>query len=249
MNCSEFERRFAESIESRAFVPDERAALAHHLEACPGEQCRQLWQHSELLAQAIGRWRKDVPQADLADRIVEELRDLEAAERARAAAPALQSRYALVQVPPSRFTGVSTGPKSGTWVALSTLAAALVLVLSVLTLSNPATRHMASTGGPTPTSAVAEVPLAPQSRAVDPAEGAPRGLSLSYSSVPLSATRFLTDAVVLVVPADLSEPGEEPSRADIWADKLEERWEPIGRELSSALDALLKAVPRTETAS
>jgi hypothetical protein len=250
MNCSDFQSQLEQAIEMHGPASSEKTVLARHFESCHQQHCRRLWEQTELLARALRDWQVETTDINLTHRVIEQLHVLEAAERVRDAAPRLEPRYALVHVPPSATSAGASPPGNGVWVSLATLAAALLLVLSILTLSGPATRQQVATSTEPPTNnLVAGDPSPPADQPAASVAGTPGGRTRSYSSMPLSATQFLTDAVVLVVPADLSDPDEEPTPADVWADRLGKRWEPIGRELSSALEALLDAVPGSESAS
>jgi hypothetical protein len=247
MNCSEFQQRLEQAVEAHGPTAGEQAALEEHLTSCPTDECGRLWQQTTLISDAVRCWKVEVDPLDLTDRVLVRLRDEAAVRRYREAAPTLEPRYAFVREPsPVRL---AEQPSSRRSVSMVTLAAALLLVLSVLTLRGPAPRDLAS------------LPLAPADRDVASDEVSQRDLPAvitggrhgrlagTYAAMPLSATQFLTDAVVLVVPADLSDPEEEPSPADVWADRLGKRWEPIGRELNRSLELLIEAVPRTESAS
>jgi hypothetical protein len=247
MNCSEFQQRLEQAVEAHGPTAGEQAALAEHLASCPTDQCGRLWQQTALIANAVRCWKEEVDEVDLTDCVLVRLSEEDAVRRGREAALTLEPRYAFVREPaPVRSAGQ---PSSRLWVSMVTLAAALLLVLSVLTLRGPATRDMASLPPASADRLVAADEVPQGDLAAGPAGGPHGRLAGTYASMPLSATQFLTDAVVLVVPADLSDPEEEPSPADVWADRLGKRWEPIGRELNRSLELLMEAVPRTESAS
>lgn len=254
MNCSEFQQRLEEAVENHGPTAAERVALVEHLEGCSEQECRQVWQQAEAVAQAVRCWREDVVQVDLSESVLGRLRSEQAARLAREEVPTLEPRYALVRDPaPAAGTAATSSSPGRIGISVATLAAGLLLVLSVLTLSGPAHRETASTGN-FPRHSVAAVDQLPQrDRPSHEVAGVPQRaggrLAGSYASMPLSATQFLTDAVVLVVPGDLTDPEEEPSPADAWAERLEKRWEPIGRELNRSLEVLMEAVPRSESAS
>ena len=71
-----------------------------------------------------------------------------------------------------------------------------------------------------------------------------------YAGVPQSATEFVTDAMVMFVPADFSDAEDEaPTRSEQWRVRLGEQLEPLGREFDSAVDALLEVVSQPEQRS
>jgi hypothetical protein len=246
MNCSEFEQRLERAFEAHGPTASEQAALAEHLASCPTPSCRRLGNEAALLTRTVRSWQEDVPEIDLADRVLGDLREAVNIGRALQSVPPLQARYALVREPsPARSAERPAAPR---WGSMMMLAAALLLVLSVLTLRSPTRPEVASSNAPAPNSAAGV--RSPQQDPPPASGGEPRGqLAGSYAAMPLSATQFLTDAVVLVVPADLSDPEDEASPTEAWAQRLEKRWEPIGRELNRSLEVLIQVLPRSESAS
>ena len=238
MNCNEFQQRLEQAVESRGPTANEVAAFARHLEHCDSQECATRWADHERLAAVSSQWQQSVPVVDLVNRVVSELRQPSSQTPERHAVP-LRATYG-VATEPTTSTRLRSNPTRATgplWPALATAAAAVLLMLSLLTLTQPSTTDVAVVEPPVPTEQMAPVD---ESFPIP----APRR---SYASMPLSATEFMTDAVVLVVPADLSEPDEEPSRADLWADRLGQRLEPIGRELSNTFQTLLHAVPKSSS--
>src|SRR5690606_24557754 len=143
MNCNDFRQRLEQACEAHGPTGVEQAALAEHLETCREEGCRQLWQQMELLAHAVPCWRQDVAEVDLSDGVLARLRREQAVWLAREAAPTLEPRYALVRDPlPTAASPRARG--NGLWISFVTSAAALLLVMAVLTLSSPAPREVAS---------------------------------------------------------------------------------------------------------
>jgi hypothetical protein len=246
MNCSEFQQRLEQSVEGHGPTPGEQAALAEHLASCPAQECGRLWAEAALLTGAVRCWRDEVPDIDLSDRVLDGLREAVDVERALQSAPPLEARYALVRQPAPPRPAESPG---GWWISLATLAAALLLVLSVLTLRGPGTPELASSGAVPEQDDIAADSLALQDQPPTPILESRGRLAGTYAAMPLSATQFLTDAVVLVIPADLSDPEEEPASTDFWADRLGKHWAPIGRELNRSLEVLIDVLPRSETAS
>lgn len=273
MNCREFQQQLEEAVESQGPTANEVAAFTRHLQECTNATCTAQWRQTRLLDAAIGQWRDCVPTADLSDRVLNELCQTDMQQMGRRPAetglpqqapesdlrPPLQATYGLVREP-SATVGPSTRKEAGgpsLWITLGTVAAGLLLMLSLLTVNQPgqpATGEMAADGGPeVETPVVAIVDDDANDVSPVPEDGVDRQsrrmFGGAYAAMPLSATEFVTDAVVLVVPADLSDPDEEPSRADVWADRIGKRWEPIGRELSSAFEALIDVVPKSSSAS
>ena len=65
-NCTEFEQRLREAIESRASV-DEATFCAH---AADCDDCRRQWEEYLLLSVAVAEWNSGQPEIDLADAIL-----------------------------------------------------------------------------------------------------------------------------------------------------------------------------------
>jgi hypothetical protein len=238
MNCNEFQRQLERAVESRGPTANEVAAFARHLERCTSPQCAERWADHERLTVATRQWQQSVPVVDLVNRVVNELRRQPSIPAADRHAVALRATYGTVRTPATSAPRRSNSrPSRRPWPIFATAAAAVLLMTSLLTLTRP------------PATDVAIIVPPPQTvpRDAEPVASPVSERSRSYASMPLSATEFMTDAVALVVPADLSEPGEEPSRADVWADRLGQRLEPIGRELSNTFETLLHVVPKTSS--
>ena len=243
MNCNEFQQRLDEVIESHGPTANEVAALANHLETCGDTMCAQRWADQERLTAATSQWRLNVPTVDLVNQVVDELRESSnAATNGRSLT--LRATYGAVSEP-------ARSRPSGRQLIRATVGVDRPGVGSSRGVDDALTADGVATDGnghgrdrePSPT-ADGRYDDASLVRAT---QRSPSPLGQTYASMPLSATEFVTDAVVLVVPADLSEPNEEPTRADLWADHLGRRLEPIGRELNSALETLMHAVPKSSS--
>lgn len=255
MNCDEFQKQLERAVEAKGPTVNEIAAFEHHIQDCGSESCAERWTDCQSLLAATRAWRTATPQVDLTQRVVDELR-MSPIQSAWTHSRPLRPEYRMVndlsEPSVSRKArrinqSARTEPGGGTWV-LGTVAASLLLIFSLLTLTHPVPTEVA--GGNEHRDA-AEAPVVVSSQK-DPAQVKSRSRELfgrPYATMPLSATEFVTDAVVLVVPADLSDPEEEPTAADVWADRLGKKLEPIGRELSSAFEALIDAVPKSSSAS
>lgn len=244
MNCNEFQHELARAVESHGPTANEMAAFARHLESCQSEACREQWDHAELLTGAIGRWREAVPTVDLTDRVMARLCGPD--EREQAAGSPLRTRYALVRDPSVSSDSRPAASGSRAWTAIATVAAMLLVVFSTMTLTSPDGRDLAMRDQPAQQVAGSNDGA---SSAYAPLPHQGRVLADTYASMPLNATRFLTDTVVLMVPADLADSDEPPSRANEWTERLGEQWEPIGRGLSSAWEVLIDVVPESSSAS
>lgn len=253
MNCHEFARDLKDAIESHGPTANEVAAYAHHAENCDTAQCKLLWEETELLLCATSAWQADVPIVDLTDRVVAELRSSWSASP-QPSFPPLQASYGVARElkTTDQPTARKSSPFPSKWITLASLVAAVLLLVPLLTLSQPGGTELANSSPVVPQDAEAS-PVDNrriEEEAIVVADRAPRRrLEATYAVMPLSATEFVTDAVVLVVPGDLSDSEDETSRPRIWADRLARQWEPIGRGLSSAFDALMEAVPKSSSAS
>lgn len=252
MNCNEFQNQLAAAIEKHGPTANERIALSVHLQSCDSADCARAWSDYELLSGALEHWREDVPQVDMKARVVLALRQPATGAGPHPTSQQLQANYALVREP---APSVRPRPRHS-WTTFAATAAALLLLASVMTLSRPASEQLASRDKPEshiPPAVIAENDGTDAARVLpETADDPPAGTEQPahrfgsiYASIPLSASEFVTDAVVFVVPADLTDPDEEPTRADVWAARVGDRLEPIGRELGTAFESLLEAVPKS----
>lgn len=69
LNCNEFDDRLAAAVAERTPVPP---GLAAHAADCP--RCAAAWEEHLLIDRLAGQWAEDVPEVDLADRILERWR-------------------------------------------------------------------------------------------------------------------------------------------------------------------------------
>ena len=69
MNCIEFERLLEERVENR--VPLDSESPPTHVATCSG--CRGLWDRQILLEEALVAWKAHPIEADLTDRVLEQL--------------------------------------------------------------------------------------------------------------------------------------------------------------------------------
>lgn len=66
MNCTGFERELRRAVERRdRSVPTD---LREHAAECP--RCAALWEQHDVLEHAVAAWKRHVPAADLADRVM-----------------------------------------------------------------------------------------------------------------------------------------------------------------------------------
>ena len=91
MNCIEFERLLEERVENRESL--DSAALPAHVATCGS--CRGLWDRQILLEEALGAWKAHPIEADLTDRILEQL----SASTVRIASPASAPPTLAVKAP------------------------------------------------------------------------------------------------------------------------------------------------------
>ncbi len=253
MNCNDFHRQLTAVIEEHRPTTDMSSALAQHREHCDDSACLQAWADFELLAAIIPVWQASVPETSLVQGVVSRLCDCvdDRPEEPILVAAVKGERKPVSQIVPnlngssssrveltSRVSDDDTRESRRSLLALLVAVACLLLFVPLLRL------------GGIPKIDVAEqaLPEAPTSVAVEEMLVATEPVHVSkvvrgYAGVPQSATEFVTDAMVLFIPADLSGPeDEEPSRAGQWRGRLGEQLEPIGRELGTAVDAFLEAV-------
>ena len=246
MNCNEFQERLEQALDDHGPNADQSIPLRAHVQQCGNRDCADLWERQQLLTQATAAWRRAVPRVDLVDRVVGELcQGAEAPEQDSRPPARVEAKYGLVRIPsapkPAREPVDSASTRHGWGAVVAGVAAlALVAVLMGRPHETPTTaRHDASESAANEES----------TQTGDSGESTTRAMMESYANIPVSATELVTDAVVMVVPADLTESDDEPSRVAVWADQLEEQWEPIGKELSSAFEVLLKVVPPASESS
>lgn len=230
MNCNESLELLDAQFEQEFWF--EPPGLTAHLRRCAS--CRAAWKSRKLLCEALQAWKCNVPQVDLAHRVVE--RQLKVAARGPGGCPSSH---------PGR--PASPLPASGRQRLVQVLLAAAALVAVVLMLpprllpnrsrtprdemaaSAPAERQR-SDGKPSRTVVLAE-PHRPKIA---------RRASVAQGALTKQALGVLGAAASLVMPpsrapADTSAPWEVPSGL---VDGLQEAMAPIGRGLNEALDFL-----------
>jgi hypothetical protein len=248
INCTEFERQLADTVERRGSA--DREALREHAGACV--KCRALWLDVLLVDRAVAGWKKPVPAAGLTDRILSHVAAATAAEEAgtMSAAPlasATRTNDRSAVEPRRRVTRVAAS-------ASAALAVCLIAMLVVGRSLRPAPVEpvdVAQNHVPNPPAAPvklpAPAPIARQARpvvATAPVELMVADAGSAYLHLAGNAARAVTAATVLVPTADLArETSPTPKHEDHWVEGVEREIAPVTHQLSHAFEFLIQAVP------
>jgi hypothetical protein len=236
MNCTEFRTALELRQPAESVTPE----ICGHLDACRDPQCRQVWDDAQLLEPAIAAWRRHTPRADCTDAVVARWRQ----ERQ----PYVQSRtVSLNGRQPGWSSHQSGNPVKSAgrspWLALASVVG-LFAAVAVLSTGPGRMDHF--------------VDHRPGHRAHDPLldEGAPliamtetapeqamQDVGLTYVGAAQSATRFVTDFVMLTL-GD-GEDIEDPSVDRAWLEQWGEQLQPVGKGVNEAVDGLLESFPDT----
>lgn len=247
MNCEEFQIHLYSAVENR----DHHCSsvnIGEHVQNCETAACQQAWAEYQLLSNVVSVWQASLQQIQLADGVIDRLRgatgsvcSIVQSHSAPECGGDLDGKTFIDRETVTSITSRKRHAGIRGIAALACAAACVLLLVPLLRLvSSPEFElaHMnrkgrASSGseiGPDQTRRTSTVGL--------------------YAGVPQSATEFVTDAMVLFVPADLSDSEEEPpTRSEQWRGRLSEQLEPISRELGTAVDAFLKVVNQPQQRS
>ncbi len=237
MNCNQFLSELDAAVEHRQRLSETDIHLADHAGSCQQADCATRWTDAEFLEEVIPVWRDAVPPVELTDRVL-------AALRPQRGPQSIVSVRGSSRTPQPAHVDHQS---SGGLMAVVTAAAACLLVGTLLSLGSlngtqtagkvSATSHPLSSLPARVVQTQTTTTAAPQRR--------------SYVAFAQNATEVVTDTLVLVVPAGLSNADDEddPSHTSAWVDTWERRLEPLGRELSSALHAVLEVVPKSPMTS
>ncbi|MEZ6145910.1 MAG: hypothetical protein R3B91_10950 [Planctomycetaceae bacterium] len=256
MNCLEFRKELIALVEEHTLREDLQSALSEHGEQCGDPVCRKVWADFELLAAVVPVWQASLPQVSLENQVVKRLRqeivDLDSTPAAgfkedddrqpvQQSAPVLTAKSTLTSDLASRLKDSEIQKSRSSLMAVLATVVCVTLIVPFLQLRRSPPAEIASRKLPTNATSVAvteQLPLSPKR----PVPGVVHG----YARVPQSATEFVTDTMVMFIPADLSDPeDEEPSRPAQWRSRLGEQLAPVGNELGSAVDAFLDAVSKS----
>jgi hypothetical protein len=238
MNCTEFKTALELRQPAESLTPE----ISGHLDACRDPQCRQIWDDARLLDPAIAAWRRHAPRANRSDAVVARWRQ----ERQ----PHVQGRTVSLnghQPGWSTHRSGSSAAKPASrapWLALASVVGLFVAVAVLSTgpasMDNfvdhrPGHRHhdpLLDEGAPL--IAMAETPAPEQ---------AMQDVGMTYVGVAQSATRIVTDFVMLTL-GD-SDEIEDPSVDRAWLEQWGQQLEPVGDGVDEAVDGLLESFPDT----
>lgn len=254
LNCTEFEARLMRMVEDResldSFEDDEDREstlwqeLRAQANACP--HCRKLWNEFALLERVLPAWKSQLPQVDLADRVIARWREEQTA-----------------QTPPAS-TSQSNGRKKSGWRFPWTIVmavAALVLVgipfvfpppsdrdlqNETITISTPNGDTIATDGNPT----------IPNGNAIEVSKESSNWQTLAqdagtaYWALASDAADSFA-SVTVFVPSPKAEAGaeqpKEPAPASGWVESLGSGLKPIGQDVKKSMGFLLEALPADPT--
>ena len=234
MNCTEFRR----SLELPS--ADARAAAAAHRQSCQAAECQQAWAEAEWLDRAIAAWKVSVPRVHCGDRVVAQWKSDRAGTSSHHPVTPLRS------VRPAAGGGGSPAATSSAWIVLASALAVLAAVAVVGSSSAPQRGVIADRDA----GAASDVamPDGPASVEPSPVVAGPtnpdqgmQDIGLAYVGVAQSATRFMTDVVMLTF-GDRKEI-EEPSIDQQWIDRWGRQLQPVGEGVDNAVDGILKSFP------
>lgn len=254
MNCADFESRLNDEFDSANMR--QAVDLAEHAAQCAA--CRATWDGFRLLSECVGAWRRETPDANLADAVVFAL--------GQPGEPLPQ--VSPIEARPSTESTRKWGPLSRTLTA----AAAVFILASLAFVFRPArpltqpdsqvpvavlpevpqgvadanedrprearhTKNLVATNGDSP-------PQAAQSRSPGPETD-----RVPYYDLAQRAAGALGQMAMLVLPADAApstagerHPAEPPAEGPLhWMDDFERELKPVGRSLGNAFDFLWRA--------
>ena len=228
MTCIDFQNQLQAMIESR--VMDDREALASHAESC--KSCRETWEQHAILEAVIPAWKAQVPQVDLADKVM----------------LSLLSRTGTVQQHAATSSNNTARPtqRRGSFGIVMTAAACLFLAAQLALRSRDNSAERITTSQP---NEVQQSPnqsgdesLVANDENQSSSNGANNYKTTSVQLVNLSynAVESVTEIAKSVVPGGQQTSTEQPSASNIggWIDQIE----PFGERLDRAMDRLINTL-------
>jgi hypothetical protein len=259
MNCTDFEKRLHEQFEAARL--DETADLAEHARQCP--VCGATLERFQLLSDALGAWRTQVPDVELVEAVLavrgSDFADFEAARPAAAMPQVVAARSAPRPVSTSKASIIARpvlrpGPFRSTpvrWLVAGGVAALLAVAFSLLRLHwnappSGATPQLAGEQAIEPErSRDDRTPGSPARVAIDPLPAAPDQPEARYYDLAQKAAGALGEVTAYVMPGSSPRPmppsQARPDGAGAWIDGLRHQLKPIGRSLDHAFDFLWEA--------
>ncbi|MBT4865128.1 MAG: hypothetical protein HON53_08425 [Planctomycetaceae bacterium] len=254
-NCTEFEQRLREAIESRASV-DEATFCAH---AADCDDCRRQWEEYLLLSVAVAEWNSGQPEIDLADAILAQhafreneeyaiqptSQDVETANIATSTR--LESRP-TVFLQTAKTASDQIHSSRQRYSALAVIASAALVLCSIATLFDPPTVQEQLAGKmPTTSHAVPNRNMTDDEAAGADVEALVRDAGSAYMGLARDAAEVFTDTVAFIPEQTL--PTADPTNAlgsnsddseqsTPWGQELE----PIRRDVGQAIDFLFETI-------
>lgn len=212
MTCDDYRRGLERLIEERETA--DRPALEQHGLTCGDAGCRRAWEEHVVVEHAVCGWGSPGPSGSLAERVCREVGGIGGVVR-----PARQS----------------AGRSRRLLAALAGTAAALVLLIGVLTRSTPRSAMVADAKRTTE-------PVGVRGSGDSPAVGDADGIGEEEQPGPdvsfelaQGATEMFTDLALLMVPGEI-DPGEANESGPGWMRRLGARIEPMTEDVSTKLD-------------
>jgi hypothetical protein len=238
MTCAEFEAQLQRQLDSRTPWPEKQ--IPEHAQTC--EACRDNWNRTRLLADAIIAWREQSSAADLVEAVVA----MHAAGRGRADGlatdlPEPVVRQAAPSGVPARANNrqIKDSPRRGRWALAAGMAGLVALVAISTFLQNAPPRGQSAgnvarsgsrIGATVPTVEERELALLYDADA-------------AYNSLASSAAGALEGIASIVIPVHPTDgTGEETAPSgERLIDSLPHPLRPLGQGLGDAFDFLWEA--------
>ena len=237
MNCTEFRTALELRQPAESVTPE----ISRHLDACHDPQCRQLWDDVLLLDPAIAVWRKLAPRANCTETVVARWRQ-ERQPRVQNGNVSLNGQHVWsthrsgnpVVKPASRAPWLALASVVGLFAAVTALSTGPSRMDNFVDHRPGHHHHDPLLDEGAPLIAMAETPAPEQ---------AMQDVGMTYVGAAQSATRFVTDFVMLTL-GD-SDEIEDPSVDRAWIEQWGEQLEPVGEGVDEAVDGLLESFPDT----
>ncbi len=210
MNCHEFE----DWLNDVEHAGDHGMCLGH-LAQCESAACRELWDEYLLVEDAVSRWKRDIPEVDVIDKVWSEIK------------PAVVARKPVAESTPEFHSQTSRSA----WGALVMTAA--IVALGLWGLSGFKT-PVGNTSPPE----MAIVPIVDPPRPEAPLQR----YSVASVSLAQSASAFVADAALLTV-RDVGDPNDPTRPVSAWATKMSQQLEPLGENFNHAIKYLDEVIP------
>lgn len=242
MNCVEFESELQRGLD-RGSLGDE-GALQGHLRTC--EACRESWDRTRLLIEAISAWRLELPDVTLIEAVVAARESGRLPEVADPSDEELLRPVALTDSlmgRPAKSGLVASLRSRRAWFALATGVAAVVAAAVFLP---PGAPQQPLDPDLVQRESKSEPPGIPQ---FDPQPSInPRGpVDPEFSPLARSAVGVLEDFAWVVTPAPVAADDQRNAgEGELWIDSLQHQLRPIGKSLGDALDFLWEVGERAD---